>query len=124
MNQITIDIQFDNDRNTFLPGQIMSGEVRWLCVEPPKKASLQLLWYTEGKSDEDVGLVEKNEFDNPQLSDIRNFEFHLPVGPYSFSGKLISLTWALELQVDKECLRKEFTLSPTGKEILLKSISQ
>jgi hypothetical protein len=45
----------------------------------------------------------------------------LPLAPYSFSGKLISLIWGLELVLEpsQETARFEFTLSPTGEEIML-----
>jgi hypothetical protein len=45
----------------------------------------------------------------------------LPEGPYSFSGKLISLIWALELACSpgSETVRREITVSPTGHEIVL-----
>ena len=119
MNNVTIDIEIEDNQTSFLPGQIVSGIVRWLCLEPPKKVRLELFWYTEGKGDEDVGLVEKIKFESPQASDNRRFEFQLPVGPYSFSGRLISLMWTLELQVDKDCTRKELVVSPVGNEILL-----
>ena len=119
MSNSTIDIEIKDGQTSFLPGQTLGGIARWLCSEPPKKASLQLIWFTEGKGDEDVGLVEEIKFENPYVSDERPFKFQLPGRPYSFSGKLISLTWALELQVDHECVRKEIVLSPSGNEIML-----
>ena len=119
MDKSTIDIEIKDGQTSILPGQTLSGNARWLCLESPKKVSLQLIWFTEGKGDEDVGLAEEMKFENPYASDERPFEFQLPVGPYSFSGRLISLTWALELQVDEEVIRKEIILSPSGNEIML-----
>ncbi len=119
MANSTIDIEIRENQTSFLPGQTLAGTVRWMCSEAPKKASLQLIWFTEGKGDEDVGLAEAVKFENPYASGERPFEFQLPTGPYSFSGRLISLTWALELQVDKEVARKEIILSPSGSEIML-----
>jgi len=116
-------IQIEDEQTAFLPEQTVRGQVRWSRPVPPKKASLQLFWYTQGKGDEDTGLVEKIRFEAPQAIDKQRFEFQLPVGPYSFSGRLISLTWALELHVDKEFLRRELVVSPHGSEILLKGAS-
>ncbi len=50
-----------------------------------------------------------------------NFQFELPDAPYSFSGKLITLTWSVEFIDDtgKNVAAEEFFLSPTGKEIQL-----
>src|ERR1043166_4380135 len=48
----------------------------------------------------------------------------LPESPYSFSGKLISLVWALELVAEpsKEVIRREFVLAPGGEEVRLDSL--
>ncbi|NLW84635.1 MAG: hypothetical protein GXY41_09590 [Phycisphaerae bacterium] len=117
MEELTI--QLDDGQTAFIPGQTIRGQVRWSRLAPPKKARLSLFWYTQGKGDEDKGLVERIQFETPQAIDKRTFEFRLPVGPYSFSGRLISLTWALEVHLDKEFIRNEITVSPSGHEILL-----
>jgi hypothetical protein len=117
MSLLTIDIQ---DMNTaYKPGQTIRGQVQWQLAEKPKNAILRLLWYTAGKGTEDVGVVRMAAFDNPAATDTRRFEFTLPTGPCSFSGQLISLIWTLELEVDKECMRQDITLSPDGQEIKL-----
>ena len=45
----------------------------------------------------------------------------LPAGPYSFSGRLISLIWALELVAEpgNHVARVEITLGPDGQEVVL-----
>jgi len=65
-------------------------------------------------------------FDEPGAYGAKDFSFTLPESPYSFSGKLISLIWAIELtcSAGSETLRREITLSPTGQEIVLGSVSQ
>jgi hypothetical protein len=59
--------------------------------------------------------------DNPNAVGWKDFSFTLPEGPYSFSGQLISLVWALELTCSpgSETFRQEITVSPTGREITL-----
>jgi hypothetical protein len=117
MSLLTIDIQ---DMNTaFEPGQTIRGQVQWQLDNEPKNAILRLLWYTAGKGTEDVGIVQTATFDNLAANDTRRFDFTLPTGPYSFSGLLISLIWTLELEVDKECMRQDITVSPSGKEVKL-----
>jgi hypothetical protein len=117
MSLLTIDIQ---DMNTaFIPGQTIRGQVQWQLDEKPKNAALKLLWYTAGKGTEDAGVVRTAIFDNPAATDTRRFEFTFPTGPYSFSGQLISLIWTLELEVDKECMRQDITVSPDRQEIKL-----
>jgi hypothetical protein len=122
MSQLSIHIE--DDRKAFLPGEFIRGAVRWQCPDYPKTAALRLFWYTQGRGTEDILLIDEVAFDNPTPSAEESFEFKLPVGPYSFSGSLISLIWALELEVGRDCIRTEFTLSPTGKEILLQAAKQ
>jgi len=119
-----LNIEIANDQKGFVPGQVLSGAVYWGNQRSTRNAALRLLWYTEGKGTEDVGLVESIDFENAQPTDRYAFEFTMPIGPHSFSGRLISLSWALELQVGKEWVRKEIVLSPTGREILLGTSAQ
>lgn len=117
MSPLTIDIE--QIQTAFLPGQVISGTASWNLDKPPKQACLRLLWYTQGRGTEDVGILESVEFDMPRPTDNRSFEFRLPAGPYSFSGTLISLIWAVEVEVAGECERVDFVVSPTGEEITL-----
>ena len=58
------------------------------------------------------------------MQDQRDFTLPLPREPYSFSGTLISVTWAIELIVEpgEHVERREFVLSATGQEITLGSV--
>lgn len=114
-----LDIETENLQTDFLPGQIIRGRARWHVMKDPKRAALRLLWYTVGKGTEDVGVADEREFQNPDALGDEAFEFAAPPAPWSFSGKLISLVWALELTVGGESVRQEIILSPTGREILL-----
>jgi hypothetical protein len=115
-----LEIKTRDDRTSFLPGEELNGEVRWL-LDSPGQIELRLFWRTEGKGTKDVKVVEQINFDNPRRQESREFRFQLPEGPYSFSGKLISLIWALELIVTStdETERLEIVISPTNSEILL-----
>jgi hypothetical protein len=119
MEQLAIEIQ--NGANAFLPGETVEGTVSWQLDRPAETAELRLFWYTQGKGDQDVGVVSTVPFANPELQERRVFRVSLPDGPFSFSGKLISLLWALELVVEpgSRASRTEITVSPTRMEILL-----
>jgi hypothetical protein len=129
MSQFRIDLD-EREHEGFLPGETVSGRAAWsLDVDEgePASAELRLFWYTNGKGTEDVGVVETLTFDRPQRSEQRPFRLALPLEPYSFSGTLISLIWALELVVstgprageDGEAECREIVMSPTRREILL-----
>lgn len=119
MEQLAVEIQ--NGANAFLPGETVEGTVSWQLDGPAQTVELRLLWYTQGKGDQDVGVVSSVPFGSPGLQDSRPFRVSLPDGPFSFSGKLISLSWALELVVEpgSRASRTEITVSPTRTEILL-----
>ncbi|HBL29737.1 MAG TPA: hypothetical protein DD490_23115 [Acidobacteria bacterium] len=111
-----------NDGSTsFRPGDLVEGTVRWQGAEPPEGVELRLFWYTEGRGDQDLEVVETIPFANPGAHDRRSFRLRLPEGPYSFSGKLITLAWALEAvaQPGDRAGNLPLVVSPTGRELLL-----
>jgi len=114
-------IQSEDARTAFRPGEEVRGAVSWELPDEPRSLELRLLWYTAGIGTRDVGVVARLAFERPGASDRRDFALTLPHGPYSFSGKLISLIWALELVArdPDEVARLELTVSPTGREVLL-----
>lgn len=119
MDYLAVEVR--DGANAFLPRETVEGTASWRLDRAAETAELRLFWYTEGKGDQDVGVVSVVPFANPGLQDQRAFRFTLPDGPFSFSGKLISLAWALELVVEpgSRASRTEITVSPTRMEILL-----
>ena len=119
MSQLKIAVR--DDRVQFYPGDEIVAAACWKLDQPPKSAEARLFWFTRGKGTQDVNIVETVRFDNPQIEESKPARFRLPEAPYSFSGKLVSLIWALELVAEpgNESARVELTVSPTGQEILL-----
>ncbi|HQH25839.1 MAG TPA: hypothetical protein PLP17_00470 [Oligoflexia bacterium] len=119
MEQLVIEIE--GRKKVFLPGDMLRGRIRWSCAETPKTAELRLFWYTRGKGTAHSELVEGLRYDRAGPSESHNFDFKLPLAPYSFSGKLITLTWALELDIEgcSDPAVEEFVVSPFGKEVQL-----
>lgn len=104
----------------YQPFGVINGQVSPFITE---SAELVLFWYTKGIGTEDVEIVERKEL-NESVSN--QFSFTLPDEPYSMSGKLLSVIWALELVDAKNDAidRQEFVVSPTGEELLLKTIEE
>src|SRR5262249_5829779 len=119
MDSLTIDIE--GGRRNFSPGEMMTGRASWSLDADPKSAELRLFWYTSGKGTQNVGVVTTMPFDNPLRSDGRDFRLALPQEPYSCSGSLVSIIWALELIVEPHGMteRLEFTMAPGGNEVIL-----
>ncbi len=117
----TLDIEIENGRSAFKPGEEIRGKVKWEFPEPTQTLELSLFWRTQGKGTQDVGVTSTITFDNPGGFDQRDFRLKAPDGPYSFSGKLISIIWALELVEPakaKHYVRREIVISPTQEEIV------
>lgn len=121
MNQTGIRI--DGDLTGFPPGAVIEGAINWEVDYRPKTAMLRLFWYTEGKGTQDIGIVQEKSL-NPASRYQERFRFQLPEAPYSFSGQLISLKWAIELVLDKgkDSSRVEFIVSPWTEEPKLKKV--
>jgi hypothetical protein len=117
----TLRIDISGDRRGYKSGETIGGRVTWQVDAPPQSAELRLFWYTSGKGTQDVENVGSVVFQTPQVNDERSFSLALPRQPYSFSGKLISLVWALELIVEpgSNVERQEFVMSASGTEVVL-----
>lgn len=111
---------------TFRPGEPIAGAVLWELEKAPDIAEVRLIWFTRGKGTEDGATVETVKLDAPPAADTREFAFHAPNGPYSFSGTLIALIWAVEFvaKPGSQFERVEITIAPDGREIALPRIPQ
>ncbi len=114
-----IQIEIRGGYTAFRPGEVVEGTVLWQLEPGPTEVEIRLFWYTRGKGDEDVGIVETIPYARPAPTDRRPFRFQLPAGPFSFSGRLISLVWGIEVvaQPGEASGRVEITVSPTGDEL-------
>jgi hypothetical protein len=116
-------IELADGRTAYRAGEPLSGRVAWRVDDQPSSAELRLFWYTSGKGTLDVGVVNTMTVASPRMDDHRDFTFPLPREPYSFSGTLISLIWAIELIVEPggHVERQKIVLSATGEEVVLSS---
>jgi hypothetical protein len=116
-----VSIELDGGKEAFAPGEQVEGRIEWTLDANPRALELSLLWYTSGKGTRDIQVLHAHKFESPGAFGSDKFSFTLPPGPYSFSGKLISLIWALELTCTPgdDTVRKEIVVSPTRKEIIL-----
>jgi hypothetical protein len=105
--------------NGYVPGEPLTGVVRWSLDDGPVSFVVRLFWRTEGKGTADSGLADELTFEGMPGSGEQAFVFEGPSGPYSFSGELVSILWAVEAIASpgKHVARADFVLSPTGKEV-------
>ncbi|MCB0339344.1 MAG: hypothetical protein KDD53_07055 [Bdellovibrionales bacterium] len=118
-------ISFESGKKAYRPGEVVSGRVSWQVEAEPKSAEVSLFWHTVGRGTEDVEVVDKCSLHVSGLSTEMPFSFTLPDSPYSFSGTLISLVWAVELVLSDpdHSYMEEIIVSPILEEIKLPTIA-
>jgi hypothetical protein len=82
---------------SFKPGKLVEGRASWHLDGDVDAVEVRLFWYTTGKGSQNVEIVRRLQIDSPDPSGHHDFSIRVPEGPYSFSGKLITLAWAIEL---------------------------
>ena len=120
-----LSIELTDDRTGFAPDEEIRGTITWSTETPGEKIELRLFWFTRGKGTADASIVETIPFNQPSPHETRPFRFVLPAGPYSFSGQLVSLVWALELvaSASKTVVRREIEVGPDRREVRLESVA-
>ena len=117
----TLKLRLDGDKKEFLPASSLSGVVEWTDVSTDDTINVTLLWYTSGRGTEHIELCDAVVELTDRHTGTSQFSFQLPPFPYSFSGKLITVTWAVEARTTRDAtfVRLEFVMAPEGKEIHL-----
>lgn len=117
MNELSIEIS--ENRTAFEGGNEITGTARWQLDHAPREMELRLFWFTRGDSNQDTGVAETFQFEHAGASDSRPFRVRLPEAPCSFSGKLFSIVWALELvpKPGKDAARVEIIVGPKGQPV-------
>ena len=114
-----LDIFPADNRTGCEPGATVELSAMWALRKPPRSLEARLFWFTPGKGTEDVEVVATQAVETPAAAGEHVFRFTLPEAPWSFSGKLISLLWAVEFVADDRSARWEFAHGPGGREVRL-----
>ena len=111
-------VEIDGGRAAFAPGERVEGLASWELQEPPAELEVRLFWCTSGRGTEDQSVVAVEAVPAPAASGWVRFSFALPPGPYSFSGRLVSLGWAVELVAPREkvAASASIVVGPEGRE--------
>lgn len=118
---IALDLTFDEGGPGYEPGGRVSGSASWTAERAPESVEVRLFWYTKGKGDQDLSVVETIVFDSPPATDRRPFSFRLPAAPPSFKGELVELVWAIEVVAlpSEEAALRHLVVGPGGRGLLL-----
>ena len=117
-----IEMMLTDDRHSFQPGDTISGSLRWELEKAAEFITVELYWTTKGKGTKDTFVAESSQIATMgQLQGESRFRLTAPAAPYSFSGRLISLIWHVEIagKDELDSAGEEITIAPGGKEIRL-----
>lgn len=119
MSRITLTL--DRPEARYLPGEEVRGTVEWSLENDPARLEVVLFWYSEGKGSPDTHTAASEVWEQPGIQGKRPFALKLPMAPHSFSGKLVTLRWAVEVYCRKPKLVEhlDLSMSPDGEPILL-----
>ena len=126
MNDPMVVIRFDGNGRAYLPGDILAGEYRLesLPFGHIRAVEVSVLWYTEGKGDEDMAVHEFQRLsvdDGDWIDPSRpgRFSVVLPNSPLTYDGALLKIRWCVRVRVfprkGKQVVgQREFVLGTVG----------
>ncbi|MBN1396114.1 MAG: hypothetical protein JW959_13915 [Pirellulales bacterium] len=101
-----VKIELDGEGRAYQPGETLSGRywVESLQADSVKAIEASVLWYTEGKGDEDmaVHVFFRRDAEREFPFDLRRperFSTLLPNTPLSYEGQIIKLRWIVRVRV-------------------------
>jgi hypothetical protein len=115
-------IRLDGNAPYYRPGESLAGEYAFedLSADQIKALEVSVLWYTEGKGDEDMAMHKfwRTDTENGDVIDQQRparFETVLPNSPLSYDGQIVKLRWCVRVRAfllrGKELFaQKEFRL--------------
>ena len=105
MNGSSVTIVLHGNGRVYRPGETLSGEYRLESLNPGdvKAVEVSVLWYTEGKGDEDLAVhefwrfsVEDGDWIDPRRP--ARFETALPNSPLSYDGQIVKIRWCVRVR--------------------------
>ncbi len=105
MIETEILIRLDENGRTYSPGGTLSGEYRIEAVDGHGLQSVEVsvLWYSEGKGDEDLGVHEfwRKDVNPGEIADSHRperFSTSLPQSPLSYDGQIVKIRWCVRVR--------------------------
>lgn len=118
----------------FAPGETLVGTLTRDPAAPTAAAvapaaegplTLRLGWFTEGRATSDAAIVWTRVLAGLAPGAEHSFEIPLPAEPWSFSGKLVSVRWRLEVlnARDELLVAVPLVIAPGGEAVALPALA-
>lgn len=106
MSASNVAIRLEGNGRVYYPGETLSGSY-WLTAPVPEDVramEFSILWYTEGKGDEDLAVhsfrrLTLEEGEPIDLGKPMHFSTVLPASPLSYQGRIVKISWCVRLRV-------------------------
>jgi hypothetical protein len=106
MTEPLISICLEGQRKQYQPGDDLTCEYQIDAVDAVDLHAVEasVLWYTEGKGDEDLSVhyFERrtaSDTDDGDLRPMRRFRTRLPNSPLSYRGAILNVCWCVRVRV-------------------------
>ena len=106
MGQPSVQVRISNNRTHFMPRDVLECEYSLDNVDDDDIQAIEtsVIWMTEGKGDEDLGVHffgrrRKNQMRDGDLGALYRFKTVLPLSPGSYDGHLIKIRWKIRVRV-------------------------
>ena len=121
-----ISIELKDGKTSYNPGEKIRGKLEWELAQEVPEITINIFWYTEGIGEQDSELAKTEVIKAPLQNDRQNFEIDLPMAPYSYSGQITALKWAIEATAMKDKVKdvKEFSMTPGNREVILPEVKE
>lgn len=90
----------------FRPGDELEYEFQIDAVEEDQLQAIEssVLWYTEGKGDEDLGVHEFHrlvpaDVEDGDLRQLQRYHVKLPNSPLSYNGVILNVRWCVRVRI-------------------------
>lgn len=82
---------------------VIHYDIDGLGGEPVRAVERSVVWYTEGKGEEDLGVhwferIDRSE-DLPNVCPRGGFEIRLPMSPLSYEGVIVKVRWCVRVRI-------------------------
>ncbi|QDU95904.1 hypothetical protein [Lignipirellula cremea] len=106
MMEPLISLTIRDPHHVFRPGEILECEHQIDAVGPGEVKAIEssVLWWTEGKGDEDFGVhyFERRtagDADEGDLRTLHRFQTALPNSPLTYEGRIVKIHWCVRVRV-------------------------
>ena len=101
-----IGLRIRNPYGVYHPGEVLECEYQIDAVEPQQIQALEtsVLWYTEGKGEEDLGVhfferVRPSDTVDGDLRQLHLVRTRLPATPLSYCGAILTIRWCVRVRL-------------------------